>query len=56
MRAAKIIALPTVFSESLTGTATFFKCIPIKTPPISMPASAFIFSTATGEIIDVRRK
>ena len=42
-------AFPNVFCERRRGTATFFKCIPIKVSPISIPASAFIFSTTTGE-------
>ena len=41
-------AKPILFSLSLTGTATCFKCIPIKVEPMSIPASALINSTATG--------
>ena len=35
--------------ESLTGTATSRRCIPISVPPISSPACARTCSTATGE-------
>ena len=46
--AAVRVALPILLFLSLTGTATFFKCIPIKVEPMSSPASALISSSATG--------
>lgn len=46
--AHKILASPILSIESLTGTATSFKCIPMSVPPISSPHAARICSTATG--------
>ena len=46
--AATIVASPMILFSSRTGTATFFRCIPIKVETISIPASALISSTATG--------
>ena len=48
VQAQMIFASPILFTESLTGTATRRKCIPISVPPISIPAFALMYSTATG--------
>ena len=50
MRAATIGANPTWDISRRTGTATFFRCIPISVLPISSPASARISSSATGSL------
>ena len=50
VRAAKTGASPIELFLSLTGTATFFKCMPISVNPISKPASALISSNATGSL------
>ena len=41
-------ASPIFLRLILTGTATSFRCMPIRVSPISMPADALICSTATG--------
>ena len=48
VRAHITAACPILSTDIRTGTATAFRCIPIRVPPISIPASAFIYSTATG--------
>ena len=48
VRAQSTIALPICFTSVRTGTATRRRCMPIKVPPMSIPASAAISSTATG--------
>ena len=39
---------PICFCSRRTGTATCFKCMPMRVPPMSRPASAWICSNATG--------
>ena len=46
--AANKIAFPIWSKLNLKGTATFLRCMPIRVPPISKPASAAIDSTTTG--------
>ena len=46
--AARTFASPILLCSNLTGTATFLMCMPISVPPMSIPASALISSTATG--------
>ena len=48
VRAKRTIASPILLTLVRTGTATAFRCIPIRVPPMSMPASARMVSTATG--------
>ena len=48
--AARTLASPILLFSSLTGTATFLMCIPIRVPPMSIPPSALISSTATGSL------
>ena len=42
------MACPICFSLVRTGTATRRRCMPMRVPPMSIPASAAICSTATG--------
>jgi hypothetical protein len=42
------------YVQGLSGTATFFRCIPISVAPISIPASALIPSIDTGFLNDYR--
>ena len=48
VRAKRTIACPICLTLVRTGTATGFRCIPIRVPPMSIPASARMTSTATG--------
>ena len=48
VRAQTTCASPIAFVGIRTGTATSFKCIPIKVSPISIPAQALMCSTAAG--------